>query len=326
MRCLHCGYENTPDALFCEKCGNSLANSGQGDSFFCPECGTENKADALFCEGCGRRLVKQVSGGSVPEKSSKPWLIIGILAAFIVCLGVGGFIVYRVYDSKRSEIAEDLEAAKSREAKADKKEPDTEKEETEKKEKEKAEKEETEEDTKEEDKTAEETEAAPGEASEPEQQAPAQQTQPVQAPAVTMQNVSGVSATSELAEATVVHSASRIMDGDKNTAWVEGADGQGYGQSVRFDFNNVYLVSGIRIRAGYHKNDDIYYKNSRPKEICAEYSDGTSEIFRLEDAGQIEQILMLPYPVETSMVNLTIESVYPGGKYEDTCISEVSFF
>lgn len=317
MRCIYCGYENAPDALFCEQCGKPLADSGQEPSFFCPECGTENKADSLFCEGCGARLGNRVPEEVTPRKSSKPWIIIGVLAVVIVCLGVGGFFAYRMYESKRTEIAEDMEETERRETKADKKKPDMEKEEAEE-----------EEDTKEDDKTDEEPEAAAvseSEQQQPEQQQPVQQ-QPVQAPAITMQNVSGVSATSELAEANMVHSASRIMDGDKNTAWVEGADGQGYGQAIRLDFNNVYLVSGIRIRAGYQKNDDIYYKNSRPKEISVEYSDGTSEIFRLEDAGQTEQILMLPHPVETSMVNIIIESVYPGGKYEDTCISEIAFF
>ncbi len=233
-----------------------------------------------------------------------------------MCLGAGGFFAYRIYEDHRSEIAEEAEEEEIREAKADKKKQDTEKEETAK-------------DTKEDDEADEEPEDAGGEASEPKQQPEQSQQAPIQqaqAPVITMQNVSGVSASSELAEANVVHSASRTMDGDKNTAWVEGADGQGYGQSIRFDFNNVYLVSGIRIRAGYHKNDDIYYKNSRPKEICMEYSDGASEILYLNDAGLTEQVLTFSRPVETSMVNLIIESVYPGVKYEDTCISEITFF
>ena len=318
MRCLYCGYENAPDAVFCENCGKPLAGSDQEPAFFCPECGTENEADALYCEGCGNRLGVRTPGEVPPQKSKRALLIIGVLLVVIVCLGAGGFFAYRIYEDHRSEIAEETEEEEIREAKADKKKQDTEKEETAK-------------DTKEDDEAEEEPEDAGGEASEPKQQPEQSQpeqapTQQAQAPVITMQNVSGVSASSELAEANMVHSASRTMDGDKNTAWVEGADGQGYGQSIRFDFNNVYLVSDIRIRAGYHKNDDIYYKNSRPKEICMEYSDGTSEILYLNDVGLTEQVLTFSRPVETSMVNLIIESVYPGVKYEDTCISEITFF
>ncbi len=300
MRCLHCGFENETDALFCERCGNPITNSGQNSSFFCPECGTKNEGDALFCEECGIKFSHEPVKQTQTQKKRRSLAVPAVLALIIicVCVGAGAFFIHKKGESERSEMIRTVEKAEKQEKKSEdekaQKKQDTERiEEQEEKETE-TEKEETQE--------------------------------PVQAPVITMQNISAVHATSELAEANMVHSASRIMDGDKNTAWVEGADGQGYGQSVRFEFNNVYLVNGIKIRAGYQKNDDIYYKNSRPKEICAEYSDGTSEVFKLEDIGQNEQVLTFSRPVETNMVNLTIESVYPGEKYEDTCISEVIFF
>lgn len=324
MRCLHCGYDNDTDAVFCENCGSPIENHGQDSSFFCPECGTKNDADALFCEGCGVRFSHGTMEKALPEKKKKNPIVPVILAVvFIgvcVCAAAGAFFLHKRGESKRSDIAQKVAEAERKEAEAkDKKIQETrettETEENEEEEKEKEAEAKKEEQTQKEPEAAVQNEASPS---------PVQE--PVQAPVITMQNISAVYATSELAEANVVHSASRIMDGDKNTAWVEGVDGQGYGQAVRFDFNNVYLVSGIRIRSGYHKNDDIYYKNSRPKEICIGYSDGTSEIFKLDDAGLNEQILTFSHPVETNMVNLSIESVYPGGKYEDTCISEVTFF
>lgn len=302
MRCLRCGYENDDVALFCERCGSPIERSGQNLSFFCPECGTKNDANALYCEECGVKFGYGTMEKARPKKKRRPLIVPAILAVVIicVCVGAGVFFIHKKGETERSEMVEKVKEAERKENEAKDKNIQ-----------EKQEIIETEEN--EEDQKEKEVSSSPVQ-------------EPVQAPVITMQNISAVYATSELAEANVVHSASRIMDGDKNTAWVEGVDGQGYGQSIRFDFNNVYLVNGIRIRSGYQKNDDIYYKNSRPKEVCLEFSDGISEIFKLDDAGQNEQILTFSRPVETSMVNLIIESVYPGGKYEDTCISEITFF
>lgn len=143
---------------------------------------------------------------------------------------------------------------------------------------------------------------------------------------ISMENVTDISATSELKEHNIVHSAHLIMDGDKNTAWVEGVSGHGNGESIRFEFDGNYLVNGIRIRNGYQKDDDRYYNNSRPKEIYLSFSNGMGEFVELEDESRQEQQLFLENPVETSYVELSIESVYPGNKYDDTCISEAVFF
>ncbi len=321
MRCLYCGCENEDDALFCERCGKPIEKLQQGRSFFCPECGTENDADALFCEGCGMKFRDDAAVERTKGKKSKaPVIAAVILVLVIACVGGGAFFIHMKSESGRSDTAkEDVKEAEKKSAKSDAKDVE-EKSEGKKPEEEDKENNENSKDNEEVREQAELQETR--EAAQEQPEAPA----PVQVPAITMPNISSVSATSELAEANVVHSSSRIIDGDKNTAWVEGVNGQGYGQSVHFQFNGTYLVSGIRIRAGYQKNDDIYYKNSRPKEISVEFSDGTSEIIWLEDLGQAEQAVSFSRAVETDRVNLTIQSVYPGNKYEDTCISDIVFF
>jgi len=52
ISCPHCGTVNSPDALFCESCGNPIGKTS------CPNCGAELDPDADFCESC-RRYVKQ---------------------------------------------------------------------------------------------------------------------------------------------------------------------------------------------------------------------------------------------------------------------------
>ena len=150
---------------------------------------------------------------------------------------------------------------------------------------------------------------------------------------VRMSCLNGVSASSELAERTVTHSAGHICDGDAATAWVEGADGVGAGQCVSFSFNNVYRISGLRIRGGYQKSQDTYEKNTRPASITLyfymgdDYESGGEPVsIALEDVNG-EQSFAFSEPVIADRVDLYLtDSNYAGTKYEDNCISEVEFY
>ena len=143
---------------------------------------------------------------------------------------------------------------------------------------------------------------------------------------VTMEDISSVTASSELSENGMTHIAGRVLDGDDSTAWVEGADGQGIGESLTFNFDGTYRVNGLTIKAGFQLDEETYYKNSRPKEITITFSDGSSETFTLDDEYGAEQYFEFDQLVNTSSVSITINSVYEGSKYEDTCITGVEFF
>lgn len=144
-------------------------------------------------------------------------------------------------------------------------------------------------------------------------------------PQFDMGNVESISATSALSEYGMTHSANRVADGDASTAWVEGADGQGIGESITFQFSGYHLVWGMRINAGYQKSSDLYQKNSRPKKLKVSYSDGISESYDLQDINDIQEIKFRSTTL-TDSITVTIESVYEGTKYEDVSISEISFF
>lgn len=140
-----------------------------------------------------------------------------------------------------------------------------------------------------------------------------------------MSKIEKISATSELAEYNMVHSAERIADGDSSTAWVEGVAGMGVGEMVSIYFDGEYLIQGISIGAGYQKNMDLYDKNSRPAEICISFSDGTYEVHTLKDINDYQDVVFDKVKY-TDYISLTIEAVYPGSKYEDTVISEVYIY
>jgi hypothetical protein len=64
--CRYCGFENDPDAVFCQKCGKSLSRKNKTfasttmepnpEFFFCGNCGTKNRATVKYCKKCGQPL------------------------------------------------------------------------------------------------------------------------------------------------------------------------------------------------------------------------------------------------------------------------------
>ncbi len=146
-----------------------------------------------------------------------------------------------------------------------------------------------------------------------------------EAPAVAMDKISSVRASSELSENNMTHSAGRICDGRLDSAWVEGASGPGVNESIVFSFDAEYKVSGMNINAGYQKNQDIYYKNARPQSLKLTFSDGTSMSLQLNDICGPQNIAF-EHPVNTKEISVVTESIYPGNKYEDMAISELAWY
>lgn len=136
--------------------------------------------------------------------------------------------------------------------------------------------------------------------------------------------VETISATSVLSEKTNIHYAERVFDNDVSTAWVEGAQGNGIGESLTINFDKNYIIDGIEINSGYQKDAEHYLINSRPNRIKLTYSDGTSEFYILADLFDAQWV-MLNNPVVTDKIVLTLDTVYPGTIYEDTAISEIGF-
>ena len=143
-----------------------------------------------------------------------------------------------------------------------------------------------------------------------------------EAPEIRMQDLKDVSASSYLSEENIKHVPERIMDGDTTTAWVEGGDGNGEGESLTFTFGDLYAVSDIKIWNGYQKSEDLYYRNARPAELELEFSDGSTERISLQDMASGFQEFALERHV-TSYVKVKIVSTYDGSKYGDTVISEI---
>ena len=120
-----------------------------------------------------------------------------------------------------------------------------------------------------------------------------------------------------------VYGPRNLTDGSDKTAWVEGSDGQGLGEFVVLEFDSARAVRGLAIRNGYDKSPDIFTKNSRVKDIELRFSSGDSIQATLKDEPGT-QYVTLSQPIRAKWIELVIRSVYPGSKYSDTAINELS--
>ena len=115
----------------------------------------------------------------------------------------------------------------------------------------------------------------------------------------------------------------QVLDGYKSTVWAEGVEGPGCGESITLYLDSVHTVKQLKIVNGLINSSDGYYKNNRVASMVISFSDGTSQIANLSDDNTGYQVINLSHSVETSSITLTIDSVYSGYKYDDTCIAEV---
>ncbi|MBQ9068063.1 MAG: hypothetical protein IJ131_03235, partial [Eggerthellaceae bacterium] len=114
-----------------------------------------------------------------------------------------------------------------------------------------------------------------------------------------------------------------VLDDNFRTAWNEGADNAGEGQWIELRATEPQHVSVVSIAAGYNKSDEVYYNNSRPCDITLTFSDGSTQNAHLEDRKDTYQDITLDSPKDTTLVRITINSVYFGSQYADCCITEV---
>ena len=123
-------------------------------------------------------------------------------------------------------------------------------------------------------------------------------------------------------------------DGNIYSAWQDGRSEEGdYGIG---DWLLVYnsdaspeSISSVTVYNGYQSttyntdSKDFYYLNSRVKGFTLEFDDGSTESFTLSDTKSAQKFSFSPR--ETCFVRFTIDSVYEGDAYSDTCIGELIY-
>lgn len=112
------------------------------------------------------------------------------------------------------------------------------------------------------------------------------------------------------------------IDGSQSTAWIEGVDGPGWGEWIRFDFDREINLHRILILPGYFKSKAIWASNNRISAAAFSFSDGTKRIINFPDRMERQKVDV--GSIKTRWVRIELEDFY-FGKDPDTSISEVAF-
>lgn len=115
-----------------------------------------------------------------------------------------------------------------------------------------------------------------------------------------------------------------LIDGNPTTCWAEGAAGGGVGEWVQLRFPTPRLVRRIRMVNGYDKGPR-WEQNNRIRRASIQLSDGSSFNWHLADTRAWQEFV-LPMPVVSRYVQLSIDAVYRGSRrdWNDTSISELA--
>jgi hypothetical protein len=115
-----------------------------------------------------------------------------------------------------------------------------------------------------------------------------------------------------------------LYDDDSSDTWAEGAEGDGIGESVTLTMKNPQKAKRLVIHNGYQKSQPVFEANNRVKSLAVSLNGGAP--FTVELKGGYRETNSIVVPSDTGplkTVKLTIQSVYPGTGFRDTCISGV---
>lgn len=103
--------------------------------------------------------------------------------------------------------------------------------------------------------------------------------------------------------------------------WVEGVPGYGVGEWLDVTFK--YKSDELQILNGYvdFRRMYLYKVNSRVKTILVESEN--PKFSREYEFDDIVKYTVISLPQKTDHIKITIKDVYPGDKYDDTCLSSI---
>jgi hypothetical protein len=123
----------------------------------------------------------------------------------------------------------------------------------------------------------------------------------------------------------------RLFDGILESAWVEGATGDGTDEWVKIELTRDVL--GMYVQNGFSmarthiegKNIDSFYeKNNRVESLVIESMDGKfHEKIELEDTNA--RLQYIPLAIPRGIYKFIIHSIYKGSKWDDTGLGEITF-
>lgn len=142
------------------------------------------------------------------------------------------------------------------------------------------------------------------------------------------------------------YSVKNAFDGDSTTAWVEGVEGDGTGESITVEFLENVTVKGFLLFPGYTKSVKTLIENVIPTSVkivvdgkhFSRYDIFYSETVMVHQNGEDwhcgpddpinlnPRFIIFDKPIVGKLFELQIVDVLPGMKYRDLAIAEWIFF
>ena len=133
-----------------------------------------------------------------------------------------------------------------------------------------------------------------------------------------------IESSSHLTENGVIYSTGNLNE-ILDICWAEGVPGYGINETLFINTESYPGVSSIHISIGYVSYDRtyLYNENSRPKRIELTVDNKYSIIIDLDDTPNFQTVTLPETLNRNEILKLRIIEVYPGTKYEDTCINMI---
>lgn len=119
------------------------------------------------------------------------------------------------------------------------------------------------------------------------------------------------------------HGSNNLIDDSIDTYWQENEENSGIGQTITFDFNGPAIVNGMSIVNGNQTSSNAYYEDNRVASF--EVFNDPEIVVNIDDTSD-EQYIIFENPIRVDEIILKIQSVYDGTTYNDTCITQITFY
>lgn len=145
-----------------------------------------------------------------------------------------------------------------------------------------------------------------------------------------------VSATSTFRDGVYCYCPENLIDGEKDSVWIEGIGGDGQGERILFTFDmterkpggNELGIHSVSIINGFARSEKLWKENSRVKTFKIYFDGDYRGSVELQDIPTYQRVnlpRMVFVPGKKHEVALEIAEVYPGRNYYFTAVADFLF-
>ncbi len=121
-----------------------------------------------------------------------------------------------------------------------------------------------------------------------------------------------------------VYAPGNMTDDSRQSAWVEGVPGAGIGESITISGLKPFRLGGFEIENGFGKSEKTFRENGRVKDFLLKKNGKSFYLLRLLDRDEPQHIRLGNMSLaQGDKIELVIQDVYGGVKYQDTAITEL---